>query len=75
VVSSGLDAGASALEQQFVLAGKNVASDVKLSLEQALSDTGTVARLGYRLMRGLQAEVTVGTVNGLALVYTWFSRD
>ncbi|MFA5662868.1 translocation/assembly module TamB domain-containing protein [Castellaniella sp.] len=75
VVSSGSAAGVSALEQQFVLAGKNLAADVKLSLEQALSDTGTVARLGYRLVRGLQAEVTVGTVNGLALVYTWFSRD
>ena len=72
---SGLDTGASPIEQRFVLAGKTLSKDLRLSLEQALAQTGTVARLSYRLMRGLQAEVTAGTVNGLALVYRWFSRD
>ncbi|WP_368648344.1 translocation/assembly module TamB domain-containing protein [Castellaniella ginsengisoli] len=74
-VVSGLDTGASPIEQRFVLAGKTLSKDLRLSLEQALAQTGTVARLSYRLMRGLQAEVTAGTVNGLALVYRWFSRD
>jgi len=74
-VVSGLDAGASPIEQRFVLAGKRLTDDLRLSLEQALAQTGTVARLSYRLMRGLQAEVTTGTVSGLALVYRWFSMD
>ncbi|MHA3904635.1 translocation/assembly module TamB domain-containing protein [Castellaniella sp. WN] len=74
-VVSGLDAGASPIEQRFVLAGKTLTDDLRLSLEQALAQTGTVARLSYRLMRNLQAEVTTGTVSGLALVYRWFSMD
>ncbi|MGB3706273.1 MAG: translocation/assembly module TamB domain-containing protein [Castellaniella sp.] len=74
-VVSGLDTGASAIEQRFVLAGKTLTDDLRLSLEQAMAQTGTVARLSYRLMRGLQAEVTTGTVSGLALVYRWFSMD
>src|SRR5690606_6457499 len=59
-VVSGLDTGASPIEQRFVLAGKTLSKDLRLSLEQALAQTGTVARLSYRLMRGLQAEVTAG---------------
>jgi translocation and assembly module TamB len=74
-VVSGLDAGASPIEQRFVLAGKALTDDLRLSLEQALAQTGTVARLSYRLMRNLRAEVTTGTVSGLALVYRWFSMD
>ncbi len=74
-VVGGLDAGASPIEQRFVLAGKTLTDDLRLSLEQALAQTGTVARLSYKLMRGLQAEVTTGTVSGLALVYRWFSMD
>lgn len=74
-VVSGLDAGASPIEQRFVRASKALAKDLTISLEQALAQTGTVARLSYRLMRNLQAEMTVGTVSGLALVYRWFSRD
>ncbi|MGB3425709.1 MAG: translocation/assembly module TamB domain-containing protein [Castellaniella sp.] len=74
-VVSGLDTGASPIEQRFVLAGKRLTDDLRLSMEQAMAQTGTVARLSYRLMRGLQAEVTTGTVSGLALVYRWFSMD
>ncbi|MGB3835497.1 translocation/assembly module TamB domain-containing protein [Castellaniella sp.] len=70
-----LDTGASPIEQQFVRASKTLSTDLTASLEQALAQTGTVARLSYRLMRGLQAEVTAGTVSGLALVYRWFSMD
>lgn len=74
-VVSGLDAGASPIEERFVLAGKTISSDLKLSLEQALARTGTVARLSYRLMRRVRAELSVGTTSGLALVYRWFSMD
>ncbi|MGB6242780.1 MAG: translocation/assembly module TamB domain-containing protein [Castellaniella sp.] len=74
-VVSGLDAGASAIEQRFVMASKTLSKDLSVSLEQALAQTGTVARLSYRLMRGWRAEVAAGTTSGLALVYRWFSRD
>ncbi len=74
-VVSGPGSGASPIEQRFVMASKTLTSDLRVSLEQALAQTGTVARLSYRLMRGLRAEVTAGTVNGLALVYQWFSAD
>lgn len=74
-VVSGLNDGTSDIERRFVQASKRITDDLTLSLRQALSDTGTVGRLGYRLARGLNAELTVGTVNGLALVYRWFSRD
>lgn len=74
-VVSGLNDGASDIERRFVQASKRLTDDLTLSLRQALSDTGTVGRLSYRLARGLTAEVTAGTVNGLALVYRWFSRD
>ncbi|MGB6007630.1 translocation/assembly module TamB domain-containing protein [Castellaniella sp.] len=74
-VVSGLDSGASPIEQRFVMASKTLSKDLTVSLEQALAQTGTVARLSYRLMRGLRAEMTAGTVSGLALVYRWFSMD
>jgi len=70
-----LDAGVSDIERQFIVASKNISQDFTLSVEQALSDTGTVGRISYRLARGLNASITLGTVNGLALVYRWFSRD
>ncbi|MFT0533570.1 translocation/assembly module TamB domain-containing protein [Castellaniella hirudinis] len=74
-VVSGLDSGVSPIEQRFVMASKTLGKDIKLSLEQALAQTGTVARVSYRLMRGLRAEMTAGTVSGLALVYRWISMD
>ena len=75
VVSSQDTSSASDIERRFIVAGKTISRDLRASLEQALSQTGTVARLSYRLMSGLRAELTVGTVNGLALVYRWFSMD
>lgn len=74
-VVSGLSAGASELERQFAVASKGVATGLTVSIRQALADAGTVGRVSYRLARGLTAELSVGTVNGLALVYRWFSRD
>lgn len=73
-VVSGLNSGASDLERQFISASKGVARGFTLSVRQALSDAGTVGRVSYRLARGLTAELSVGSVNGLALVYRWFSR-
>lgn len=74
-VVSGLASGTNDIERRFVLASKTLSKDLTLSIEQALSDTGTVGRASYRLMRGLRAEITAGTVTGLALVYRWFSVD
>ena len=74
-VVSGLDSGTSDIERRFVSVSKRLTSGVTLSVRQALSETGTVARASYRLARGLTAEASVGTINGLALVYRWFSRE
>ncbi len=74
-VVSGLDDGASDIEQKFVSVSKLLSGGVTLSFQQALSDTGTVGRASYQLARGLTAELTGGTINGLALVYRWFSRN
>jgi len=74
-VVGGLDTGTSDIERRFINVSKRLSNGVTLSIRQALSDTGTVARASYRLARGLTAEASVGTVNGLALVYRWFSRE
>lgn len=74
-VVSGLDSGTSDIERKFVSVGKTLSNGIKLSFQQALSDTGSVGRVGYQLRRGLTAELTAGTINGVALVYRWFSMD
>ena len=74
-VVAGLDTGTSDIERRFINVSKRLSNGVTLSIRQALSDTGTVARASYRLARGLTAEASVGTINGLALVYRWFSRE
>lgn len=74
-VVSGLDTGTSDIERRFINISKRLSSGVTISIRQALSDTGTVAQASYRLARGLTVEASVGTINGLALVYRWFSRE
>ncbi|NYT59013.1 translocation/assembly module TamB domain-containing protein [Alcaligenaceae bacterium] len=74
-VVSGLDSGTSDIERKFIQVSKSVGAGITLSIRQALSDTGTVGRASYRLARGLTAEISAGTVNGLALIYRWFSMD
>lgn len=74
-VVSGLDAGTSDIERKFIAVSKTLSNGITLSIQQALSDTGSVGRASYRLGRGLTAELSAGTINGLALVYRWFSRD
>src|SRR5690606_37130179 len=68
-VVSGLDSGTSAIERRFINISKRLSDGMTVSIRQALSETGTVALVSYRLARGLTAEASVGTVNGLALVY------
>ena len=71
-----LEAGkGSEVEQRFVSASKRFANGFTLSLQQALADTGTVGRISYRLSRRLNAELNVGTVSGLALVWRWVARE
>jgi translocation and assembly module TamB len=70
-----LDSSTSDIENRFIMASKRFENGITLSAQQALSDTGTVGRASYLLARGLTAELTAGTVNGLALIYRWFSRD
>ncbi len=70
-----LDSGTSEIERKFMVVSKTLSSGFTVSVEQALSDTGTVGRVSYRLARGLTAQASAGTVSGLALVYRYFSRD
>lgn len=73
--ASSLESEISDVERRFVEASKRLTSDITLSVRQALSDTGTVGRASYRLTRRLTADLSLGTVSGLALVYRWFSQD
>ncbi|CAM5273836.1 translocation/assembly module TamB domain-containing protein [Eoetvoesiella caeni] len=74
-VVRGLDSGTSDIERKFVVASKNLSEGLTVSLEQALSETGTVGRLSYQLARGLSADLSVGTVTGIALIYRTIFRD
>src|SRR5699024_1826148 len=74
-VVSGLNDRGSELERQFVEVTRHLARGFSVSVRQALSDTGTVGRISYRLARGLNAELSVGSVNGLALIHRWFSLE
>lgn len=73
--ASTLETEISDVERRFIQATKALSSNVTIGLRQALSDTGTVGRATYKLTRRLTAELSVGTVSGLALTYRWFSRD
>lgn len=74
-VASSLESDINDAERRFIQASKTLSSDITVSVRQALSDTGTVGRATYKLTRRLTAELSVGTVSGLALIYRWFSRD
>jgi len=68
-VVQGFAGGTSEIERKFVVASTHLTERVSASVEQALSDNGTVGRLAWRLGRGVSAQLAVGTVNGLALIY------
>lgn len=74
-VVRGLNSGASDIENQFAVASKKLSNGITLSIEQALSDTGTVGRASYQLSRRWSANISAGTVNGIALIYRIFSMD
>lgn len=74
-VVRGLDSGTSNIENQFIVASRRITDGVTASIEQALSDTGTVGRLSYQLARNLSAQLSVGTVTGIALIYRTFFRE
>src|SRR5690606_6728554 len=57
-VVRGLNSGASEIENQFVIASKKLSNGITLSIEQALSDTGTVGRASYQLTRNLSANIS-----------------
>lgn len=63
------------ISEQFVHIAKRLRDGVNLSIEQALSGSGTVARVSYTLIRNLTVDAKVGTTNGLELVYRRMFRD
>jgi len=74
-VVRGFGSGTSEIERKFIVASKRLHDSLSASVEQALSDTGTVGRLSWRLGRGLSIQLAGGTVNGLALIYHWVMQD
>lgn len=73
--ASSQESEVSEVERRFIEVSKRLSADVTVSMRQALSDTGTVGRASYKLTRRLTAELSIGTVSGLALIYRWFSQD
>ncbi|QII83773.1 hypothetical protein G3T20_03080 [Bordetella hinzii] len=59
------------LATQFLVASKNFANGITLSVEQAMAGSETVGRASYRLARGLSLDLKGGSVNGIELVYRW----
>ena len=73
--ASSMESEVSEVEKRFIQASKVFGQGFTIGIRQALADSGTVGRATYRLSRRLTAEVTLGTVSGMALLYRWFSRD
>jgi len=73
--ASSMESEVSEVEKRFIQASKVFGQGFTIGVRQALADSGTVGRATYRLSRRLTAEVTLGTVSGMALLYRWFSRD
>jgi translocation and assembly module TamB len=59
----------STLATQFLVASKNFANGIGLSVEQAMSGAGTVGLASYKLSRSWSANLKAGTVSGFSLVY------
>lgn len=69
-----LGSGTSDISRKFMVAAKNLGDGFRVSLEQSLAGVGTVGRVSYRLARGLSAQLSIGTVSGLALIYRYVER-
>lgn len=63
------------LSSQFIYASKTFADGITVGIEQALSGSETVGRIGYRLAQGLSLDLKTGTVNGLELIYRLILPD
>lgn len=63
------------IAEQFIKITKNFKQGIDLSIEQALSGSGTVARVSYTLIRNLTIDAKVGTVNGIEMVFRRFFKD
>ncbi|QGF12373.1 translocation/assembly module TamB domain-containing protein [Bordetella holmesii] len=59
------------LATQFLVASKNFANGITLSVEQAMAGSETVGRASYRLAQGLSLDLKGGSVNGIELIYRW----
>lgn len=73
--ASSMESEVSEVEKRFIQASKVFGRGFTVGVRQALADSGTVGRATYRLSRRLTAEISLGTVSGMALLYRWFSRD
>ena len=67
--------GQNDISEQFIQLTKQLRQGVSVSIEQALSGSGTVARVSYNLIRNLTIDAKVGTVSGIEMVYRRFFRD
>lgn len=65
----------SELATQFLVASKQFANGITLSVEQALAGSETVGRASYRLSRRWSIDIKGGSINGIALVYRTFFDD
>lgn len=63
------------ISEQFIKITKRLQRGIDLSIEQALSGSGTVARVSYNLIRNLTIDAKVGTVSGIEMVYRRLFRD
>ena len=67
--------GQNDMSEQFVKITKQLKQGISASIEQALTGSGTVARVSYSLIRNLSVDAKVGTVSGIEMVYSRFFRD
>lgn len=67
--------GQNDISEQFLKVTKKFKRGISVSIEQALSGSGTVARVSYDLIRYLSVDAKVGTVSGVEMVYRRFFRD
>lgn len=63
------------ISEQFIKITKRLKHGIDLSIEQALSGSGTVARVSYTLIRNLTIDAKVGTVSGIEMIYRRIFRD
>ncbi|MDO5666941.1 MAG: translocation/assembly module TamB domain-containing protein [Alcaligenaceae bacterium] len=63
------------ISEQFIKITKRLRQGIDLSIEQALSGSGTVGRVSYTLIRNLTIDAKVGTVSGIEMIYRRLFKD